>query len=80
MDLQLFYRDTEQVDNWMSKQEVSGVGAGHAAQLARSVQVRFCVTWREGLPASMGPASTIPVAETEGPLGKDPVFQRTVMV
>jgi len=23
MDLQLFYRDTEQVDNWMSKQEVS---------------------------------------------------------
>lgn len=22
MDLQLFYRDTEQVDNWMSKQEV----------------------------------------------------------
>ena len=27
MDLQLFYRDTEQVDNWMSKQEVSGVGS-----------------------------------------------------
>ena len=26
MDLQLFYRATEQVDNWMSKQEVSGVG------------------------------------------------------
>lgn len=25
MDLQLFYRDTEQVDNWMSKQEVSTV-------------------------------------------------------
>lgn len=23
MDLQLFYRDTEQVDNWMSKQEVT---------------------------------------------------------
>uniref|UniRef100_A0A3Q2ZLY1 Uncharacterized protein n=1 Tax=Kryptolebias marmoratus TaxID=37003 RepID=A0A3Q2ZLY1_KRYMA len=23
MDLQLFYRDTEQVDNWMSKQEAS---------------------------------------------------------
>uniref|UniRef100_A0A8C3CXX5 Spectrin alpha chain, non-erythrocytic 1 n=1 Tax=Cairina moschata TaxID=8855 RepID=A0A8C3CXX5_CAIMO len=25
MDLQLFYRDTEQVDNWMSKQEVSAL-------------------------------------------------------
>lgn len=27
MDLQLFYRDTEQVDNWMSKQEVRRRGA-----------------------------------------------------
>jgi hypothetical protein len=26
MDLQLFYRDTEQVDNWMSKQEVMCTG------------------------------------------------------
>lgn len=33
MDLQLFYRDTEQVDNWMSKQEVSGVGTGHLCVL-----------------------------------------------
>jgi len=24
MDLQLFYRDTEQADAWMTKQEVSG--------------------------------------------------------
>lgn len=54
MDLQLFYRDTEQVDNWMSKQEVIGDGnwlpAPSAAQLARSVRgsplVRFCVRWR----------------------------------
>ena len=58
-------------------------GAGRlcrAVQLARSVRVQFCVTRREELPASMGPASTIPVAETEGPSRKDLVFQRTVMV
>lgn len=28
MDLQLFYRDTEQVDNWMSKQEVPDTPTG----------------------------------------------------
>lgn len=36
MDLQLFYRDTEQVDNWMSKQEVTV-----SAYLASSCTEKF---------------------------------------
>ena len=27
MDLQLFYRDTEQADAWMTKQEVIGISS-----------------------------------------------------
>lgn len=42
MDLQLFYRDTEQADTWMAKQEVSAltflISQGHCCML----QVYFC--------------------------------------
>ena len=34
MDLQLFYRDTEQVDNWMSKQEVTSFKSNAAEEQA----------------------------------------------
>ena len=41
MDLQLFYRDTEQVDNWMSKQEVTC----EQRQLAGSASSGLCVSF-----------------------------------
>lgn len=37
MDLQLFYRDTEQADTWMAKQEVGSTSLSHVGISSSSV-------------------------------------------
>lgn len=52
MDLQLFYRDTEQVDNWMSKQEVRGRSAALWLDADGGTDARVSPP---GVPAERGP-------------------------